>query len=341
MLQSSSSWLEQGRPRREPNGERPRSSDSDADLGPGTRDPASRDCVRGRRGPWASLAGLVLGVLAVLASGCGFGGQERVTIGYLTWDENVAVSNLTKVLLEQDLGYENVELKRAGNVGPAYQMVGDAEADAFQDTWMPGQKFHLEKVEDEVELLDPWFEGRTKYSIATPAYMGLSSLDELNGSEAEYILGIEADTAMMGRIPAHVIPEYGLKQKLVEADTEAMLAEVDKLYRFEESFAFVAWSPHWMNQTYDFDYLEDPKGALGGLNEPADVSTIVREGLRQEDPVAYAFMERMELTEAEVTSLQAQIQDVEDPIRGTEIWLRDNRDVVEPWVEAARDAREG
>ena len=292
-----------------------------------------------RRGFRVALVGLVLGVASLLPAGCS--GGEQVTLGYLTWDENVAVANLTKVLLEQDLGYESVELKRATGVGPVYRMVASGDADAFQDAWLPNQEDQFKEVRYDVELLDPWFKGTTKFSIATPAYMNVSSIGELKRSEAEYILGIEFDAEMMGRISSHAIPDYGLEQELIEADTEAMLVEVEKRYRFEEPFAFVAWSPHWMNQVYDFDYLDDPKGSLGRLTEPADVTTIVRDGFREEDPAAYEFMDRMELTESEVTSLQAEIQEAGDPVRGTKVWLRDNRDVVEPWIEAARDARDG
>ena len=292
-----------------------------------------------RRGLGVALVGVALGVASLLPAGCS--GGEQVTLGYLTWDENIAVANLTKVLLEQDLGYESVELKRATGVGPVYRMVASGDADAFQDAWLPNQEDQFKEVRYDVELLDPWFKGTTKFSIATPAYMNVSSIGELKRSEAEYILGIEFDAEMMGRISSHAIPDYGLEQELIEADTEAMLVEVEKRYRFEEPFAFVAWSPHWMNQVYDFDYLDDPKGSLGRLTEPADVTTIMRDDFREEDPVAYEFMDRMELTESEVTSLQAEIQEAGDPVRGTKVWLRDNRDVVEPWIEAARDARDG
>jgi len=94
----------------------------------------------GGRGLRAVLVGVTLGALGLLPAGCGFGDPGQITLGYLTWHENVAVSNLTKVLLEGDLGYENVELRRAEDVVPAYKMVGSAEADAFQDTWMPNQR---------------------------------------------------------------------------------------------------------------------------------------------------------------------------------------------------------
>lgn len=287
------------------------------------------------------LVGVALGALGLLPAGCGFGGPGQITLAYLTWDENIAVSNLTKVLLEEELGYENVELKRASNPGPVYEMVADAEADAFQDTWMPNQREILREVEDDVELLDPWFKGTTRFSVATPDYMNISSLDQLNGTGAEHIIGIEPGTEMMEKLPENVVPEYGLEQQLVEAQTEAMLAEVERRYRMREEFAFVAWEPHWMNEVYELDYLEDPKGALGNLTEPSDVSTLVREGLAEEDPTAYAFMDRLELTEAEVTGLQTDIREADDPIEGAKIWLEENRGVVEPWVEAAENAREG
>jgi hypothetical protein len=44
----------------------------------------------------------------------------------------------------------------------------------------------------------------------------------------------------------------------------------------------------------------------------------VRGGLAEEDPVAYAFMNSMELTEAEVTGLQTEIQKAFRPGRGCE-----------------------
>ena len=55
------------------------------------------------------LLALLLALAAwALATGCGgalgVAGGKELTLGYIGWDENVAVSNLTKVILEQDLG---------------------------------------------------------------------------------------------------------------------------------------------------------------------------------------------------------------------------------------------
>ncbi len=306
----------------------------------GTNDPTKRF---GMLAPPLILLRAATAVLLAcgLAVGCGFAGGPDLRLGYLEWDENVAVSSLTKVLLQEELGYENVELKLADDVKPVYEMVASGEADAFQDTWMPNQEKLLRSVQADVELLDPWFEGKTQTSIATPSYMNVSSIAELNETQAEHIIGIEPGSPFMDKLTSSVIPKYDLEQRLVAADTPAMLAEVEKRYRTRENFAFVAWTPHWMNEAYDFDYLQDPKGALGGFREGSDVSTIVREGFAEKDPTAYAFMDRLELTGEQVNSLEIEINEAGDPVEGARTWLRTNGEVVEPWVEAAKNAQEG
>ena len=116
-----------------------------------------------------------------------------------------------------------------------------------------------------------------------------------------------------------------------------MLAEVDRLYAFRDEFVFLAWSPHWMNQRYDIRYLKDPKDAQGTTNDPAKCSTIVRGDLREDDPVAYAFIDALELTEEQINGLETVINDEEDPLAGARRWASENRAVIRPWIEAARD----
>jgi glycine betaine/proline transport system substrate-binding protein len=174
----------------------------------------------------------------------------------------------------------------------------------------------------------------------TPSYMGITSIDQLNDTNAELIFGIEQDVDIMEAIPDSLIPEYGLEQKLVQSSTQGMLAEVENRYRNREEFAFVAWSPHWMNQRYDFDYLDDPEGALGDLTQSAEILTIVNEDLPEDDPMAYAFMEALTLDEEQVNDLEDEINIVSDPQTGVRNWLENNRDVVQPWIDAASNAPE-
>jgi glycine betaine/proline transport system substrate-binding protein len=288
-----------------------------------------------------TILALVTGALVV---GCGGGsapqqGGGNLTIGDIGWDESVAISNLTKALLEDELDYQKIDLKRL-DVVPLFQGVSSGELDAFQDVWLPNHQEYIDRVEEDVELLEPWFLGTTRFGIAAPDYMNVTSIDQLNGTGAGEILGIEAGAVVMEKIPQNVIPTYSLKQELVEASTPSMLAEVEKRYDSEEEFVFIAWSPHWMNQRYDFVYLEDPQDALEELNDTATISTVVNKDLRDEDPVAYALIGAIRLDEEQLNELEDVINVAGDPLVGAREWMGDNRDIVQPWVDAAEAAQE-
>ena len=284
----------------------------------------------------AAILALVMG--AITLTGCGGLGQNSgLVLANIGWDENVAVSNLTKALLEDEFGYEGVDIDTDEDLDATYRRVASGELDAFQDVWLPNQEALLEQVAEEVEHLDPWFLGETKQGMAVPAYMDVRSIEELNGTDAQFIFGIEQSSVMMQEVGEEVMPAYSLEQELVEAPTAGMLAEVDRLYAFRDEFVFLAWSPHWMNQRYDIRYLKDPKDAQGTTNDPAKCSTIVRGDLREDDPVAYAFIDALELTEEQINGLETVINDEEDPLAGARRWASENRAVIRPWIEAARD----
>ncbi len=280
-------------------------------------------------------------VTGALVAGCGGGsapqqGGGNLTIGDIGWDESVAISNLTKALLEDELDYQRVFLKRL-DVDPLFQGVSSGELHAFQDVWLPNHQGYIDRVEEDVELLEPWFLGTTKFGLAAPSYMNVASMDQLNDTGAEEILGIEPGAAIMEKIHQNIIPTYNLKQKPVEASTPSMLAEVEKRYADSEEFVFIAWSPHWMNQRYDFVYLEDPRDSLEELNDPATIRTVVNKALSDDDPVAYALINSIRLDEDQLNDLEHTINEVGEPEQGARDWLENNRDVVEPWLQAARD----
>ena len=286
------------------------------------------------------LAVILALAVSTFAAGCGsFKQNKELKLGNIGWDENVAIANLTKVLLEDELGYENVEL-RTLDVGPLYDGVGNGDLHAFQDVWLPAHSEYVAGVEDNAELLGSWFQGTTKFGIAVPSYMNIASLEELNDTKVDLILGIEPGAVSMTKIPEEVMPAYGLKQKLVEAPTEGMLAEVDSRYNTWEEFAFIAWSPHWMNQRYDLRYLEDPKDAFEEVDDTLDLSTIVNVDLKKDDPVAYEFLAALTLDEEQINAMEDEVNTARDPQTGVRNWLENNRDVVQPWIDAASNAPE-
>jgi glycine betaine/proline transport system substrate-binding protein len=308
----------------------------------------------------ALMSALVVALLVV--AGCGGGGASSsssggtLTLGSIGWQENVAVANLTKVVLEEDLDYDEVELKTL-DVGLLFEGVAGGDLDAFQDVWIPNHTQLLSEVENDVEHLDPWYEGSTSFGLAVPSYMkGVNSIADLNQSGAERIIGIEPGAIITTKIDEHVIPEYNLKLEHEPSSTAAMLAEVEGLYKDKEPFVFPPWCPNpmcgevsgwdaWggtkdLGGMFDFRYLEDPKNSQGNLDEPAKISAIVNEDLADDEPVAYAFINNLRLNQDELISLENEISAAGDnPAKGVQAWLEENRDVVKPAIDAAKQAQ--
>lgn len=290
---------------------------------------------------------LMVGVLAV---GCGGGSassqNKELSLGYIEWTENVAISNLTKVLLEEDeeLGYNEVELTLT-DVGPLYQAVASGDLDAFQDTWLPNQEPFLSEVEDDVEVLEPWYQGEAISGLAVPSYMeDIQSIPDLKDSGLDRIIGIEAGSAFDEVVRSEVIPGYNLDMTLVSSSTPGMLASLESAYQSKEPIVVTAWKPHWMNEQFDLRYLEDPEDLQGPASDPGavTVTTVVNQTLPEEDPVAYAFLQAISLNEEQLQSLELEIQKggEDEPVKGVKSWLEENRDVVQPWLDAAKEAQE-
>jgi glycine betaine/proline transport system substrate-binding protein len=280
---------------------------------------------------------VLLAVAVFVAAGCGGGGgsaeseNKTLTLGDIGWTENVAVANLTKVVLEEDLGYQEVELKTL-DVGLLFEGVAG----------------------DDVKHLKPWYEGQTSFGLAVPTYMeGVNSIADLNDSGAKRIIGIEPGAVISEKVENNVIPDYNLTLEHEPSSTAAMLAEVDRLYKDKEPFVFPPWCPNPMcgkvtgaqgtrdlPGKYDFRYLEDPKNSQGNLDQPAKISAIVNEDLPDDDPVAYAFINNLRLNDVELVALENEISKAgDDPIKGSKAWLEDNRDVVQPAIDAAKQAQ--
>jgi glycine betaine/proline transport system substrate-binding protein len=292
----------------------------------------------------ALISALVVAILVL--AGCGAGGGASstsggtLTLGNIGWTENVAVANLTKAVLEEDFDYKEVELKTL-DVGLLFEGVAGGDLDAFQDVWMPNHTQLLAEVDNDVEHLKPWYEGQTSFGLAVPSYMkGVNSIADLNQSGAERIIGIAHGAVISTKIEEHVIPDYNLNLEHEPSSTAAMLAEVERLYNDKEEFVFPPWCPHPMCSQFDFRYLEDPKNAQGNLDQPAKISAIVNEDLPNDDPVAYAFIDNLKLNQDELISLENEIAAAGDnPAKGVQAWLKENRDVVQPAIDAAKQAQ--
>ena len=85
----------------------------------------------------AACLGLLLILVSTLAADCGGGdGEKKLTIADIGWTEYTTLANVTRVLLEEQLGYQEVEI-RITDLDSVYDGVAEGNLDSFQDVWLP------------------------------------------------------------------------------------------------------------------------------------------------------------------------------------------------------------
>jgi glycine betaine/proline transport system substrate-binding protein len=291
-----------------------------------------------------TLAGASLLGLAGCGSGGGSGSSSNMTLnlGSIGWTENIAVANLTKVIFEGEFNYDSVNVEGPLELGLLFQGVAEGDLQAFQDVWMPNHKVFINKpqLKNDLELLDPWYEDQTAYGLTAPTYMGVESIADLTDVDTNEIIGIEPSATFMPQIKNVVIPAYNLDMKLVTSSTAGMLSSLEKAYSNEEPIVFTGWSPHWMNEEYDFVYLKDPKNAQETWDDPAKVTAVVNADLKEDDPAAYAFLTALSLDEQQVNQMGLAMRDAGtgNEFQGISNWYKDNKDAVKNAVDAAKQA---
>lgn len=266
-------------------------------------------------------------------------GEGRgITIAHSEWEESAAIANLTKVVLEDELGYDEATLEES-TPEDAFEMVASGEADVFQGIWRPRHDDLVAEHEGDIEMLGGWLFGTTRASLAAPSYMDIRSLSDLEGAGAERAIVLDGEASGAGEVPAEIFEEYGIEAS-VYPDSEAMMEEAERLYEDEEPFVMLAYSPHWMNLEYELDYLEDSggDGLLEDVNRSQTLHSAAREGLAAEDPLARALLGEISFTENQIESLELAIRDAESPSEGVRAWAESNDHLVRLWVHTARDS---
>lgn len=286
------------------------------------------------------LAGaLAMGAAVSLAlTGCssdgGSGGDEgkgKVTLGMFNWDEDIAVTNLWKVILE-DEGYE-VEIS-AADPGPVFAGLAKGDSDAVLDVWLPlTHKEYLEKYGDDIVELGAWNDD-AKLAIAVNADAPIDSLTELADHADEFdnrLVGIEPGAGETGVVENDLIPAYGLDgMEFMTSSTPAMLTELDSAMKKGDNIAVTLWHPHWAYDAYDLKDLEDPEGAMG------DAEKLYAYGsseLEKELPEVAGWLKNFKMDTDTLNSLEnVLLNENKDEDKYEEIireWISENQDYVD------------
>ncbi|PQP90856.1 glycine betaine ABC transporter substrate-binding protein [Paenibacillus sp. AR247] len=159
---------------------------------------------------------------------------------------------------------------------------------------------------------------------------GKGSADSF-GKQVNYeIIGIDPGAGIM-KATNKAIEEYGLSDwKLIEGSGAAMTATLAKDIKAKKPIVITGWTPHWMFSKYDLKYLDDPKKVYG---EAEEIHTIARKGLEQDEPTAYAFLDRFEWSSDEMGEIMTAIQEGKKPEEAAKAWADSHADRVNEWIK--------
>ncbi|WP_170006273.1 glycine betaine ABC transporter substrate-binding protein [Bacillus fonticola] len=286
---------------------------------------------------WLLALGLAVSTILVA---CGPGGdtaseggeESKGTLEFRinNWAENIAVSNMWKILLGEE-GYE-VNLQSAEKT-VVFQDVARGEADIAPEVWLPyTDQSQWEEYGDDLVQGDSWYDG-TVLGIAVPTYMeDLNSIEDLNNYAEELdgtIYGIEPGSSIAG-LTDEVVTEYGLELQHQPASEATMLTELQRAYEAEEPVAVTMWSPHWALAEFDIKYLDDPKGVYG---EPDNIFYVTRKDFADDFPELVPVFDAWKMDDTTLGALMASINETGDPEEGAQAWIDENEDVWGPWMD--------
>lgn len=262
--------------------------------------------------------------------------DKTITIGWIPWDEDVAVTYLWKGILENE-GYK-VNLVQA-DAGPIFEGLSSGDIDLFLDTWLPAtHSDYWAQYSDNLEQLPVWYDD-ARLTWAVPSYVDIDSIEDLQANGDLFnnrIIGIEPGAGLTRISNESVIPGYGLDDfRLVEGSTTAMLAELDRSISNETPVVVTLWRPHWAYNTYDLKDLEDPQGLLGDAEE---ISSVARLGFSEQYPEVAGWLSKFKLDDdqlAELEDLVVNKYGTGSESQAISEWLSNSRNqaLVNGWLE--------
>lgn len=256
------------------------------------------------------------------------GQQKEITIGYVTWDSEIASTNVLRQAFEQ-AGYD-VELV-AVDVGPLYQALAKGDVDCTVSAWLPGtHKTYMDEYGDDFVMVGKNLEG-AKIGLVVPEYVTIDSIEDLNAEKEKFdgkIIGIEPGAGIM-RLTEDAIEEYGLDFTLISSSSAGMAAELRSSINDGDWIVVTGWTPHWKFARWDLKYLEDPKGVYGGDEY---IAALARTGLETDKPEAYTILTRFSWTPEDMESVMLAIEEGRSPEVAAKEWVDANQDVVDAWI---------
>lgn len=292
--------------------------------------------------PILSLAGIALILLAVclFASGCtsegvGPGGNGAVKEEYVListpYDTELSSANVLRLVFER-AGYD-LEI-RIADVGLAFQGLAQGSGDFFVGAWMPTcHGSYAEAVDGKIDFVRINLNG-TRCGLVVPSYVTIDSIEDLNGEKDKFdgqIVGIEPGAGIM-KGTDQAIEDYGLELEVMAGSEAGMVAALVDAIDDGDWIVVTGWSPHWKFVRWDMKYLDDPLNVYGGEEY---ISTYTRSGFADEEPEAYAILERFTWEPSDMESIMLDMQEGMTEEEAAAKWVDAHPEKVDEWLGTA------
>lgn len=258
------------------------------------------------------------------------GDDKSVTIGYVPFDEVIAVSYLWKNLLEKQ-GYK-VEMQQL-EVATVYQGVANGQLDVFFGGVPITHKDYWDRFGKDFTTTGQWYDTLLQ-GIAVPNYSGVKKLSDLEGKAGTFggqIVGIEAGSGLMRQTTQDATKTYDLSgYKILDGSTPAMLAALDKAIKQKKDIAVTLWTPHWAFEKYPITMLQDDKKAYPG-NDTYKV--VVSKDFEKTQAVVDQW-KSFHMTEEQLSTLMLAITDAGQGKEDTAVqeWITKNQAAADSWA---------
>ncbi|PYG02797.1 glycine betaine/proline transport system substrate-binding protein [Thioalkalivibrio sp. ALE21] len=280
----------------------------------------------------ATAAALSLGMATSAAQ------ADDVRIGWTAWADAEFITQVADRVIQErlDTGVELVQT----DIAPQYAGLAGGDLDMMLMSWQPiTHEDYIDEFGDEIVDLGVLYED-AKLGWLVPEYLydlGLTSIEDLQDDEWQnrlngQIQGIDPGAGLT-RLSHDTIEEYGLDFDLIEASDAAMTAALDRAIRRDEAIVVTGWSPHWKLGAYELEYLEDPKGALGGAES---IHAMSRTGFADDHPEVAAFAGCMNI-DIDLLNEYMYLADEESTGHAVDKFFNDEAGLVDEWVACARN----
>ncbi len=275
-----------------------------------------------------------LGIAAAAATLIGGAAvAQDITLGYVLWDSEIASTHVLATVLQDEFGLDTELI--AVDAGPMWTGIAQGDFDVTVAAWLPAtHASYWEQYGDQLVDLGPNMNG-ADIGWAVPTYVTIDSITELNDVADQFdgrVIGIDPGAGLMAASET-AFDVYGLdNMTLIDGSDAAMAAALDRAVAADEWVVVTAWRPHWKWAAYDLKYLEDPEGVFGSAE---DIHTILSADYAENGPEdVIAFLDNFFWTGEDMGSVMISIiNDGLDPWDAARIWVDDNQDVVQGWLE--------